>query len=92
MYRCEKTGPQRLNTKGCFQTTVVEKTLESPLNFKEIRPVNPKGNQSLIFTRRTEAEALVFWPPNAKNQKDHLLKKRPCYWERLRHRKGGNGG
>ena len=43
----------------------VEKTLESPLNFKEIRLVNPKGNQSLIFTRRIEAEAQVFWLPAA---------------------------
>ena len=47
---------------------VVGKTLESPLNFKEIRLVNPKGNQSLIFTRRIEAEALVFWPLKAKSQ------------------------
>ena len=53
----------------CFWTVVLEKTLESPLDCKEIKPVNPKGNQSWIFTRRTDAEAEVpiLWPPNAKN-------------------------
>ena len=54
----------------CFWTVVLEKTLESPLNFKEIKPVNPKGNQSWIFIGRTDAEAEtpIFWPPDAKNQ------------------------
>ena len=51
----------------CFWTMVLEKTLESPLDCKEIQPVNPKGNQSWIFTRRTDAEAPIFWPPDAKN-------------------------
>ena len=46
---------------------VLEKTLESPLDCKEIKPVNPKGNQSLIFIGRTDAEAPIFWPPDAKN-------------------------
>ena len=41
----------------CIWTVVLEKTLESPLDCKEIQPVHPKGNQSLIFTRRTDAEA-----------------------------------
>jgi len=41
----------------CFWTVVLEKTLESPLDCKEIKSVNPKGNQSWIFTRRTDAEA-----------------------------------
>ena len=47
----------------------LEKTLESPLDCKEIKPVNPKGNQSWIFTGGTdaEAEALIFWPPDAKS-------------------------
>jgi len=47
---------------------VLEKTLESPLNSKEIKPVNPKGNQSLIFIGKTdvEAEASILWPPDAK--------------------------
>ena len=48
---------------------VLEKTLESPLDCKEIKPVNPKGNQSWIFIGRThtEAEAPIFWPPDVKN-------------------------
>ena len=48
---------------------VLEKTLESPLDCKEIQPVNPKENQSWIFIGRTdtEAEALILWPPDAKN-------------------------
>ena len=41
----------------CFQTVVLEKTLETPLDYKEIHPVNPKGNQSWIFIGRTDAEA-----------------------------------
>ena len=53
----------------CFWTVVLEKTLGSPLDYKEIQPVNPKGNQSRIFIGRTdtEAEAPIFWPPDAKN-------------------------
>ena len=48
---------------------VLEKTLESPLDCKEIKPVNPKGDQSGIFTGRTEAEAEtpILWPPDVKN-------------------------
>ena len=48
---------------------VLEKTLESPLDCKEIQPVHPKGNQSWIFTGRTdpEAETPILWPPDAKN-------------------------
>ena len=53
----------------CFWTVVLEKTLESPLDCKEIQPVNPKGNQSWIFTGRTDAEAEtpILWPPDVKN-------------------------
>jgi len=53
----------------CFWTAVLEKTLESPLDCKEIKPVNLKGNQSWIFIRRTdaEAEAPILCPPDAKN-------------------------
>ena len=53
----------------CFWIVVLEKTLESPLDFKEIKSVNPKGNQSWIFTGRTaaEAEVPILWPPDAKN-------------------------
>ena len=53
----------------CLWTVVLEKTLESPLDWKEIQPVHPKGNQSWIFTGRTDAEAKtpILWPPDAKN-------------------------
>ena len=49
---------------------VLEKTFESPLDHKEIQPVNPKGNQSWIFIGRTDtvAETPIFWPPDVKNQ------------------------
>ena len=47
---------------------VLEKTLESPLDCKEIQPIHPKGDQPRLFIERTdvEAEALIFWPPDAK--------------------------
>ena len=53
----------------CFWTVVLEKTLESSLDCKEIQPVHPKGNQSWIFFGRTdaEAEAPILWPPDVKN-------------------------
>ena len=53
----------------CFQIVVPEKTLESLLDCKEIKPVNPKGNQPWIFIRRTDAEAEIpiLWLPNVKN-------------------------
>ena len=47
---------------------VLEKTLESPFDIKEIKPVNPKGNQPWIFIGRTYAEAPMLWPPEVKNQ------------------------
>ena len=46
----------------------IKKTLESALDSKEIKPVNSKGNQPWIFIGRTDAEALIFWPPDAKNE------------------------
>ena len=53
----------------CFWTVVLEKILESPLDCKEIQSVHPKGNQSWIFTGRTDAEAEtpILWPPHAKS-------------------------
>ena len=53
----------------CFWTVVLEKTLESPLGSKEIKPVNPKGNQPWIFIGGTDAEAEipVLWPPDMKS-------------------------
>ena len=53
----------------CFQTVVLEKTLESPLNCKEIKPVSPKGNQLWMFIGRTgaEAETPILWPSHVKS-------------------------
>ena len=51
-----------------FQTVVLEKTLESPLDSKEIKPVNLKGNQPWIFIGRTDAEVPMFWPPDVKSR------------------------
>ena len=53
----------------CFWTVVLEKTLESPLDCKEIQLVHPKGNQSWVFIGRTdvEAETAILWPPKVKN-------------------------
>ena len=51
----------------CFLTVVLEKTLESPLDCKEFKPVNPKWNHSWIFIERTDANALILWPPDVKS-------------------------
>ena len=53
----------------CFWTVVLEETLQSPLDCKEIQPAHPKANQSWVFTGRTdvEAEILILWPPDSKN-------------------------
>ena len=71
-----------------FWTVVLEKTLKSPLDCKEIKTLNPKGNQSWIFIGMThaEAEALILWPPYAKNW---LIGKKLWAWERLK--AGGEG-
>ena len=55
--------------KWCFWTVVLEKTLESPVDCKEIQPVHPKGDQSWVFIGRTDAEAEtpILWPPDMKN-------------------------
>ena len=62
----------------CFWTVVLEKTLESSLDCKEIQPVHPKGNQSLVFIGRTDAKAEtpILWLPHAKN----WLWKRPWFY------------
>ena len=57
---------RRRNTHA-FEPMVLEKTLQSPLSSKEIEPVNPKGNQPWVFIWRTDAEAPIFWPPDAKS-------------------------
>ena len=62
----------------CFWAVVLEKTLKSPLNCKETKPVNSKGNQSWTFIGRTEAEGSLLWPPDVKSQltgKDLMLGK-----------------
>ena len=51
----------------CFRTVVLEKTFKSPLDSKEIKPINPKGNQSWIVIGRTGTEAPGLWPPDAKS-------------------------
>ena len=75
----------------CFWTVVLEKTLESLLDSKEIQPVRPKGNQSWIFTGRTDAEAET---PNTFatwfEEPTHL--KRPWCWERLKAGEGDDRG
>ena len=77
----------------CFWIVALENTLESPLDSKEIQPVDPKGNQSWIFIGRTDAEAEtpVLWPPDSKNWligKDLMLGKiegkRKRGWQRMR--------
>ena len=68
----------------CFWTMMLENTLESQLDCKEIKPVNPKGNEPWIFTGGTDAE--VLWSPDAKSW---LIWKRPWFWERLK--VGGEG-
>ena len=67
----------------CFQIGALEKTLGSPLHFKESQPVNPKGNQSWIFSGTMGTEAAILWPPDSKNWE------RPWCWEKL---KAGGGG
>ena len=74
-----------------FWTVVLEKTLESPLDSKEIQPVHPKGNQFWIFIGRTDAEAETSWNSNtlATWCKELTRLKRPWCWERLK--AGGEG-
>ena len=52
----------------CFQIVVLKKTLESPLDNKEIKPVSPKGNHPWVFIGSTDAEALTLWPPDTKSR------------------------
>ena len=70
MYGCERWTIKKVLKSWCFWTVVLEKTLESPLDCKEIQPVNPKGNQSWILIGRSDAEAEtpVRWSLDAKNQ------------------------
>ena len=69
MYGCEWDYKESWAPKNwCFWTVVLEKTLESPVDCKEIQPAHPKGNQSWVFTGGTDvkAETPILWPPDAK--------------------------
>ena len=82
MYRCESWTIKKAEHRriDAFWNVVLDKTLESPLDSKEIKPVNPKGNQYWIFIGKTdtEAEAPILWPPDMKNW---FTWKRPCCWK-----------
>ena len=67
----KKAECQRIDV---FELWCWRRLFKSPLDCKEIQPVNTKGNQSRIFIGRTDAEALILWPPDAKN---HLIGKDP---------------
>ena len=69
MYGCESWTIKKALKNWCFWTVVLEKTLESTLDCKEIQPVHPKGNQSWVFIGRAdvEAETPVLWPPDVKS-------------------------
>ena len=95
-YRCENWTKEDWALKNwCFQIVVLEETLESPLDSKEMKPVNPKGNQPCIFIGRTdadaEAEAPILWPPDSNSWligKDPDARKdwsrRKTGWQRMR--------
>ena len=86
LYGCELDHKEGWALKNwCFWTVVLEKTLESPLNSKEIKQVNPKGNQPWIFTGRTDDDAPIFSPPDAKSQ---LIGKDPDAGKDWRQEKG----
>ena len=95
-YGCESWESWALKN-WCFWTVVLEETLENPLDCKEIKPVNPKENQSWVFIGRTDAEAPILWPPDATHWKRpwcHSLEKtlmlgkiegrRRWGWQRMR--------
>ena len=91
MNRWELDHKERWVPKNCcFWTVVLEKTLESPLDYKESKPVNPKGNQPWIFIERTDVEAPILWPPDAKSwlmEKTLILGKierKRRGWQRMR--------
>ena len=81
MYGCESFFIESWAPKNwCFWTAVLEKPLESPLDCKKIQPVNLRGDQSWIFTGKTDAETvtLIFCPPDVKNW---LIRKDPDAWK-----------
>ena len=82
---CEETWAPN---NWCFWTVLLEKTLESPLDWKEVQPVHPKGNQSWVFIGRTyvEAETPILWLPDAKSW---LIWKDPDTWKDWRQKERG---
>ena len=76
MYGCESCTIMKAECWRCFWTVVLEKTLESALDYKEIKSVHPKGDQSWVFIGRTdvEAETPILWPPDGKSW---LIRKDP---------------
>ena len=84
MYGCKSWTVKKAECQKnwCFWTMMLEKTLESPLDCKEIQPVHPEGDQSWVFIGRTddEAETPVLWPPQLKSC---LIGKKNWCWERL---------
>ena len=94
MYGCESWTVESWALKNwCFWTVVLEKTLESPLDCKEIQSVHPKADQSWVFTGRTDAEAEtpILWPPHSKSwplEKTLMLRgiggRRRRGWQRMR--------
>ena len=93
IYRCESWTIKKAGApeNWCFQIVVLQKTLENPLECREIKPVTPKGNQPWAFIGRTdvEAETPIVWSPDVKNW---LTGKRPWCWGRLSAREGGGRG
>ena len=70
MYGCQLDYKESWTPKNwCFLNVVLEKTVESPLDYKEIQSVHPKGDQTWVFVGRTdvEVEAPTLWPPDAKS-------------------------
>ena len=90
MYGCESDYKESWAPKNeCFWTVVLEKTLESPLDCKDIQPVHPKENQSWLFIGSTDAKAEtpILWPPDAKSW---LIWKDPDAGKRLKAGKEGD--
>ena len=92
MYRCESWTMKKaeLLKNWCFWIVMLEKILGSPLDCKDIKPINPKGNQPRIFTGRSDAEAPILWPSDAKSrliEKPLMLGKtegKRRRWQRIR--------
>ena len=91
MYGCESWTVKKAELSWenwCFWTVVLEKTLESPLDYKEIKPVHPKGNKSWMFFGRTDVEAETNTLATWCEELTHL--KRPWWWESLKARGEGD--